>query len=206
MSPFVFPDPVEVPLAYRSDVASLLRRCRADVPHARRVTGHALCLLRATAGAFADPGAQDRYAAELALGAALHDIGHFVAQRGHHRHSRYLIRHAEETARWPAALRDRVAALAFTHRNKPRPDWLRRVFEGDADGMRLGALLRLADGLDRRHAPGVDIVSCEERKAAWRLAVRGLAAADGERLLRNKADLFALAFGAELRLVPVGPP
>lgn len=189
-----------LPAGYAEDARTLIAQFGADAGHSRRVAAHAAQLLEGAIGAFDHPDRQAAYALALLLAASLHDIGRSVRVRDHHRHSRYLIRHSVRTEGWPDDLRATVAALSFVHRRRAKDSWLRKHLRGDRDGLRLGALLRLADGLDRSHMGGIEIVRFGRRGRDWELIVRGLWNRDAERLCERKADLFALAFGRRLRL------
>lgn len=109
--------------------------------------------------------------------ARLHDIGHSIHYRGHHKHSQYLIETAgldgfdereieviAQVARYHRGARPRLKHPAF---GALRP-WQRRAV------VRLTALLRVADALDRTHAGGVDDlrVAITRRKVADRSALR----------------------------------
>jgi exopolyphosphatase/guanosine-5'-triphosphate,3'-diphosphate pyrophosphatase len=119
-------------------VAQFMQRYHVDAPQARRVGALALKLYDKFAGADADETAP-RY---LAWAAKLHEIGISVAYSGYHRHSAYIINHAE----MPGFSRDeqtRLAALVLAHRRS-----LKKVagqIEGQVDwaavlALRLAAL------------------------------------------------------------------
>jgi exopolyphosphatase/guanosine-5'-triphosphate,3'-diphosphate pyrophosphatase len=187
-----------LPAALARDVAALGARFDEDPAHSRRVAAHAGRLLSGCVEAFDHPERRVHYATVLTIAALVHDVGRAVAAQGHERHGRYLVRHAAETAGWDPELRELVAALTQSHRRRARRRWLGRRFGGVEDHLRLAALLRIADGLDRAHDDGVRLRSMERWRGAWRLSVSGLAPADADRLRERKADLFPLAFGEPL--------
>ena len=100
----------------------------------------------------------------LLAGAILHDIGDYVRYDGHHKHSYYLIMHAEILGLTPDE-RVVVANIARYHR-KSAPDMdhpnfreLDKVSRGKVRG--LSAILRIADALDREHRGKVKEVRAE---------------------------------------------
>lgn len=180
----------------RLDAASLLARFGAEQDHALRVASFAMEIYRLAAA----PGSRQSIPHALFLAACLHDIGHFVSEKGHHRHSAYLIENAAETRSWPAGLRAAAAAVARSHRKPWGGDWIRRRFRGDLEAARCAAILRIADGLDRGRLKQVRIVSGKASKDGFHLAVSGLDPLDAAHLLTHKADGWKPAFGHPFHL------
>jgi exopolyphosphatase / guanosine-5'-triphosphate,3'-diphosphate pyrophosphatase len=135
----------------------------------------------------------------LEIAALLHDAGHFVHRKAHHRHGEYLIRNSEIPGLhgWRS---DMVAALVRYHNCKSEPQPEHPSYAA-LDGPRrrqvrlLSSLLRVAEKLESDHAQhiaGVDV------HIAGRRAVFLIRAAEGSRLdlvgLARKADLFEREF------------
>ena len=135
----------------------------------------------------------------LEMAALLHDVGHFVSRKSHHRHGEYLIRNGEipELRGWR---RDMVAALVRYHNSKSEPQ-LEHASYAALDGERrrqarvLTSLLRIAEKLESEHAQrisGVDV------QISGRKAIFVIRALDGTRLdllgLERKSDLFEKEF------------
>jgi exopolyphosphatase/guanosine-5'-triphosphate,3'-diphosphate pyrophosphatase len=135
----------------------------------------------------------------LEMAALLHDVGHFVSRKSHHRHGEYLIRNGEipELRGWR---RDMVAALVRYHNSKSEPQ-LEHASYAALDGERrrqarlLTSLLRIAEKLESEHAQrisGVDV------QISGRKAIFIIRALDGTRLdllgLERKSDLFEKEF------------
>jgi exopolyphosphatase/guanosine-5'-triphosphate,3'-diphosphate pyrophosphatase len=135
----------------------------------------------------------------LEIGALLHDVGHFVNRKSHHRHGEYLIRNGEIPGLrgWRC---DMVAALVRYHNCKSEPQ-LEHASYAALDGPRrrqvrlLTSLLRIAEKLESDHAQrvaGVDIQILDGK------AIFVIRAADGTRLdlagLHRKAELFENEF------------
>lgn len=183
------------------DARRLITRYQADRAHSFRVCAHALSVYTALADlSVIEPSADLHTREALALAALLHDIGHYIADRGHHRHSSYLILHSEVSANWHRALKTSVAALALTHRKKPQKTWLRDHFAGNAKLLQAAAILRLADGLDRGRDPLVQLAFWRREESHVTLTIRGLDEESEARILKRKADLWTMAFGHSLYL------
>jgi len=135
----------------------------------------------------------------LEMAALLHDVGHFVSRKSHHRHGEYLIRNGEipQLRGWR---RDMVAALVRYHNSKSEPQ-LEHASYAALDGQRrrqtrlLTSLLRIAEKLESEHAQriaGVDV------QISGRKAIFVIRALDGTRLdllgLERKSGLFEKEF------------
>jgi exopolyphosphatase/guanosine-5'-triphosphate,3'-diphosphate pyrophosphatase len=119
----------------------------------------------------------------LSAAALLHDIGYHISYDRHHKHSFYLISHAELLGMSPAEQMV-VAHVARYHRGaepaKRHAEFsaLDRLMRRQV--RRLSALLRVADGLDRGHVAAVDRVKvrwierCIRISTVPRIAARSL--------------------------------
>jgi exopolyphosphatase/guanosine-5'-triphosphate,3'-diphosphate pyrophosphatase len=186
-----------------SSVLQLARRCNWDEGHGRQTARLALDLFD-QATDLHGLGPADRELLEHA--SLLHDIGEHVSTESHHKHSAYLIQHGSLRGFAPDEV-DFLAALARAHRGStPRPSHepfgaLDR--EARSRVLRLAALLRVADGLDRGRAGavgGVELVSDGPRS---RLVVK----AEGDISIelfgaRRKRELFERTFDRRLDVVP----
>lgn len=150
-------------------------------------------------------GVPDHLGVLLEVAALLHDVGEVVNQRGHHKHSEYMIR----WGRIPGlddTSREMVALMARCHRKdasrakelinaSPLPK------EQRAQLRKLTALLRLADSLDTDHRSRVEQVVCTRMGGAIviDLVVRDGPSRDDARLLR-KADMLEDELGLDVKL------
>ncbi|MCK7497851.1 MAG: HD domain-containing protein [Comamonadaceae bacterium] len=119
----------------------------------------------------ADPMLDERARQMLEAAALLHDVGYFISYDRHHKHSYHLIRHAELFDFSPRE-REIVANLARYHRKalpKPRHENFAHLALADQQLVgKLGGILRLADGLDRRRSRGVETLTCTAAKRLFR--------------------------------------
>jgi exopolyphosphatase/guanosine-5'-triphosphate,3'-diphosphate pyrophosphatase len=171
-----------------------------DRAHARLVTEFSLTIF----DELREPlDLEDRDRLLLELAAVLHDVGMYISENLHHRHSAYLIKWSDIVG-----LNDNdralVSQIAYFHRVEtpsdehleymafPRPDRVRII--------KLAGILRLADVLDRGHRQNIKNIRAEVDgdRLRLRLAMTG----DLEVVidaLPKKADLLELVTG--LRVV-----
>lgn len=134
------------------------RRYHFDEAHARHVCRFATQLFDDLQRVHAF-GERDRLL--LRASAMLHDIGDYVHYSGHHKHSQYLIEHADIMGITPDE-RAIVANIARYHRKGPpdpsHPAYrdLSKEARGKVRG--LAAILRIADALDREHKQKIESV------------------------------------------------
>lgn len=158
-------------------------------------------------------GARERVILDLA--ATLHDIGWAVTGpdgRGHHKESARLIREAE----WPGVDRgvvEEIALVARYHRKAVPSAATQGAFVRlDAAGARrvcwMAAVLRVADGLDRRHVQAVERMTVEEVRSGdgvgmgLRIRVWGRDGLEAEiRGGLKKADLLEGMLGGVVEIV-----
>lgn len=144
--------------------------------------------------------------ARLILEAAgiLHDIGAFIKTSGHHKHSEYILANSELFGIMQA---DRaVLANVVRYHRKQSPQSTHVNFMGlepelRLEVMKLSAILRVADALDRGHTQKVDIDRVERTET--RLMIRMSVPADLslERFsLAEKANMFEDVFGLKVTL------
>ncbi len=190
---------------YRMHALELMRIYRSDQAHCERVmrfSAQIFELLRARQTTDSQNLHKNESALllRLILAAWLHDVGHFINDVGHHKHSRYIIETARQTMDWDTTLRTDVGSLAFTHRKKAERSWLTTHFANRKELYQLSAILRIADGLDRQHADGVTIIGGQFEEENYVLQIAGLKEAYAKRMIEKKADAWKFAFGHSLAL------
>lgn len=148
------------PPSWRDSVKEFAISCHVDEQHASHVANMALSIYDALARPFGLPQPERKL---LEAAALLHDCGYFISYGSHHKHSYHLIRHSELFGFTPRE-RELIAQVARYHR-KSLPRRKHAAFQSlkEKDQVivaRLGGILRLADGLDRRRNGVVKDVSC----------------------------------------------
>jgi len=148
------------PRTWRESALDFVRSCHVDEPHCLHVARLALSLFDGLSTPF-NLKKSDRKLLEAA--ALLHDVGYFIAYSSHHKHSYHLIRHAELFG-FPPRDRELIAQIARYHRKsmpKRKHETFQALSEDDRRRVeRLGGILRLADGLDRRRCSAVHSLAC----------------------------------------------
>jgi exopolyphosphatase/guanosine-5'-triphosphate,3'-diphosphate pyrophosphatase len=118
----------------------------------------------------------DRYRSLFELAALLHDVGQFIAMKGHHKHSETII----ESEPFPGLSdsdRHIVAALARYHRKSP-PSTKHPIFDGLSANdrevvVKLSPILRIADALDRSHENKISRVQMKKKDKKIILEISG---------------------------------
>ncbi len=177
------------------------RRFDFDEAHAVHVAQLAASLYDQLAALHALP-ARDRRI--LVAAALLHDIGQFVSYRAHHKHAYYLISHSELPGFSPEQI-GLVSLVARYHRKAEPKEEHEGYAELNGDDrervVKLAALLRVADALDREHVQRVREVKASIANGELRLRI----IAAGDQLLERwaidkKGKLLERTFGVTMRL------
>ena len=184
---------------WRAAALDFARSCLVDEEHARHVARLALEMYDVLAEPFS---LGDRERRLLEASALLHDSGYFISYASHHKHSYHLIRHADLLGFTPRE-REIVANTARYHRKsipkKKHENFARLTEEDRLLVCRLGGILRLADGLDRRRSSLVAKVNGNLTRTAFRLSLEGNQDLSVEVFSgREKGDLFESAFKRKL--------
>ncbi|MGD0304761.1 MAG: HD domain-containing protein [Candidatus Acidiferrales bacterium] len=135
----------------------------------------------------------------LEIGALLHDIGHFINRKSHHRHGEYLVRNGDLLGLrgWR---RDMVGALVRYHNSKSEPALDHPSYAAlDSERRRharlLTSLLRIAEKLESEHAQRIEGVDVQ---ISGHKAIFLIRATEGTRLdlagTQRKAELFEQEF------------
>ena len=177
----------------------MARECNYEEPHARQVTRLALRLFDELKDLHQ---LNDEHRLWLQSAALLHDIGWVRGQKEHHKASRDLILQSEHI-KLPLADKTIIALVARYHRRTMPADDHR--FYADLNLQqkeivrKLAALLRIADGLDRRHISSVKDLSCviEPKKVIIKIDSDNFSDMERE-TAKEKADLFEAVFQKEI--------
>lgn len=180
--------------AYSGAIA-LGRRFQFDEPHARHVARLAASIFDQTRTLHGLKRDDRRLLVSAAL---LHDIGTFIGYKRHHKHSLYIINESE-LAGMTADETLIVANLARYHRkNTPAAhhETFMRLAEKDRDRVvKLSAILRLADSLDREHLQRVDTIRADLKGNVLELTITGRGDLLLERWsLQRKSQFFQKTF------------
>ncbi len=180
---------------------TLGRKYRFDERHSLQVASLALELFRELQ---AEHGLGPHHAVLLRTAAILHDIGAFVSNTGHHKHSMYLILNSEL---FGLTHRDNtmVALVARYHRRsepKPtHPEYMALDRNSRMIVSKLAALLRVADALDRSHLQHARTVSFSREEQRFIITLTDVEDVTLERVaIKEKGNLFENMFGLQIAL------
>lgn len=187
------------PPTWKDSVKGFAVSCHVDEQHAAHVAGMALSIFDTMSLPF-ELKTSERKLLEAA--SLLHDSGYFISYGSHHKHSYHLIRHAELFGFTPRE-RELIAQIARYHRKslpKRKHDAFQNLKEKDQVTVaRLGGILRLADGLDRRRNGLVQDVSCLFGSTTLTIHLTATEDVSVEIFGANtKKDLFEKAFGCSV--------
>ncbi len=138
----------------------------------------------------------------LSAAALLHDVGFHIAHESHHKHSFYLIKNSELTG-FSELEKQIIANIARYHRGGfPRdkhPDFM-ELNEKDRDLVwKLGAILRLADALDRSYESKIKDIRLTRNKQNLVLELVSHSNIESElQAIEKKKDMFEQAFNCTL--------
>jgi exopolyphosphatase/guanosine-5'-triphosphate,3'-diphosphate pyrophosphatase len=179
---------------------SFARRLEYDQPHAEHVRELGILLFDQLQPVHHLP-AQARVQLEAA--ALLHDVGHMVSHRGHHKHGEYLALNGDVAG---LEGRDRaiVAALVRYHNRKSAPAGHHVAYSSLNNNdqrivRRLAAILRIAEALDHSHRQRVTNLHASFQRGAVGLQIT--ATGDVTEDLRDairSAELFEKEFHVRL--------
>ena len=181
----------------RSVVEEMAERFAVPLRHARKSARLASDLFRGLQTLHKLP---PNYGRLLEAAACLHDVGHFVSDTRHHKHSYYLVANSDMPG-FTRAEREIVANLCRYHRKAvPSPEHSNLQLL-DSEGRRAVALLnpviRMADSLDRSRAQRVRSVDCKIRDNDIQIALNVAPDADidlevwaAERLSENFRQVY----------------
>jgi exopolyphosphatase/guanosine-5'-triphosphate,3'-diphosphate pyrophosphatase len=179
----------------RKSVTALAQRTDCDLRHATHVARLATRIFDQTKALHG----LERDARDLLHSAAmLHESGMHISDRGHHRHSYYLIRHADLRGFTEDQLLV-IANVARYYRKSPpepeHPNFAELTPELRAQVQRLAAILRIAEGLDRGHRQRVRDVAVRTKMQKVAFVARTRADASVELISAVKrARYFASLF------------
>jgi exopolyphosphatase/guanosine-5'-triphosphate,3'-diphosphate pyrophosphatase len=181
-----------------ASAASLGRKFHYDESHARHVADLSLAIFDALVR---EHGLGSHERLLLEVGSLLHDVGTFIKTSGHHKHGEYIVANSEIFGLNLVDLTI-VANVVRYHRKSPpsttHVNFIALPREARIVVMKLAAILRVADALDRGHDQRVHDAAFERREERFVIKATGVADLSLERLsLAEKGDMFEDVFGLE---------
>jgi exopolyphosphatase/guanosine-5'-triphosphate,3'-diphosphate pyrophosphatase len=163
----------ELPAEQRTTVEQMAEHYGVPIKHARKVARMANTLFTSLHVLHE---LSPQYGRLLEAAAHLHDIGHYVSDNKHHKHSYYLVANSDLPG-FTARERELIANLCRYHRravpNEMHLNWQGLDLEGKRAVQFLAPILRLADNLDRSQDQRVKELNVVVRPDEVRLELRG---------------------------------
>lgn len=140
----------------------------------------------------------------LSAAALLHDVGYHISHESHHKHSLYLIKYSEMTG-FSETEKLMIANIARYHRaalpKEKHFDFMQLSEKDRKIVAQLGAILRIADALDRGYENHVKNIKFKRTKQDLFLKLVSPQDCRIERkAIEQKKDLFEIAFGCNLKV------
>ncbi len=184
----------------RRVVEQMARRYGVSVPHARQVAALAHRLFESLQPLHKLPPEAGRL---LEAASYLHDVGHFISDSAHHKHSAYVVQNSGMPG-FTDSERQTIALLCRFHR-RSMPNSRHENFQilpGDQKQslLMLLPLLRLADSLDRSHSQEIESVGCRLESGSVFIDVRGARPDLDLWAAERVAEVFRNVYGKALEL------
>ena len=181
------------------DVFAIGRRFHYEESHALQVADLAETIFDALAPVY---NLKRHERTLLSAAALLHDVGYHVSHEAHHKHSQYLIKHSEMTG-FSETEKNIIANIARYHRGAmPKESHVEfvKLSVGDRSTVaRLGAILRLAEALDRGHENHVTAMRFRlERQNLTLKLISDKDCTVERKAIELKKDLFEAAYNCTL--------
>ena len=180
----------------KAAAVSLAQKYQADEKHGTHTAALARLIFEATR---TQHRMGDRELLLLEVASIVHDIGLFVAARGHHRHAYYLLKHSEIFGLSGTDLEIVANVARYHRRGGPQADHPSYASLPRTDRItvnRLSGILRVADALDKSHAQRIQDPKVTVAGDELRIDVEGIEDLALERLaLDQKSALFEEVFG-----------
>jgi exopolyphosphatase/guanosine-5'-triphosphate,3'-diphosphate pyrophosphatase len=177
------------------------RKYNFDQPHAEQVAYLAGILFRAMQEEHQLP---EKYEMILTTAALLHEIGRFISERSHHKHSMYLIQNSDLFGVGTKDL-NMMALVARYHRKaEPRAGhslYDRLPKDGRVAVCKMAAILRVADALDAGHAQRIRNLQIRIQPDTVLIRIRNVLDLSLEKIaMQRKRKLFETVYGKRVVL------
>jgi len=180
---------------------SLAEKYRVDLVHARNVAETAVRLFDELQP---DHGLGARHRLLLRVAGLLHEVGSFVSNVAHHKHSYYLIAHSEIFGLNRDDTEIAAHVARYHRRSSPKPSHLEYIALPRESRMvvnKLAAILRVADALARTRGRKIENLRFQRRSDEFVICLPGAPDLVLERRsLAVKGDMFEDVYGMTLRL------
>jgi len=186
----------------RASALSLGKKYHFDLEHAKHVTELSLQIFDQMKK---DHNLDARSRLLLEVSAILHDIGTFIKPSGHHKHGQYIVENSELFGLSPADIAIVGNVVRYHRKSPPMPSHLSYMALPREDRLivlKLAAILRVGDALDRGHSQKIDSLRLERHDEEMLIHADYEADVAAEKYgLNDKAGMFEDVFGYKVTLV-----
>jgi exopolyphosphatase/guanosine-5'-triphosphate,3'-diphosphate pyrophosphatase len=177
------------------------RKFSFDESHALHVAEIASILFTALQNEHA---LNNRYKLLLKIASLLHDIGSYISVRSHHKHSHYLIQNSELFGLNRKDIQIIALIARYHRRSTPKPihaEYMSFDHESRLIIVKLAAILRVADALDRSNNHRIKEISCSKKKDTLLITIPDIEDISLEQLaLQSKGTMFEDVYGMKVIL------
>jgi exopolyphosphatase/guanosine-5'-triphosphate,3'-diphosphate pyrophosphatase len=184
-----------------ASAVNLGRKLNFDEQHALNVSTLATQLFDQLQ---ADHGLNRHHRLLLEIAALLHDVGKFINESAHHKHSQYIVQNSDVFGLNSDDMRILSNVVRYHRKSLPTRthiSFMSLQREERLAVMKMAALLRVADALDTRHSSSIRAVSLErgDEELFIRCSNQGDLSAE-RHSIGLKGDLFEETFGLRVIL------
>ena len=184
-----------------ASAVNLGRKYHFDEPHHRHVARLCMALFDALSRVH---GMSRRERMMLEVAATLHDIGMFIKGSGHQKHGQYIVANSEVFGLHSEELAIIANVIRYHRGALPAPTDMEYVALQKDERIlmiKMAAILRVADALDRGHSQHIRSITVEKKSDAIFVYAHGCYDLSLEQIgLEEKADLFQDVFGYKIIL------
>ncbi len=188
-------------LQVRASALSLGKKYHFDLEHAKHVAELSLQIFDQMKK---DHNLDPRSRLLLEVAAILHDIGTYIKPSGHHKHSQYLVENSEIFGLNRSDIGIIGNVVRYHRKTMPLPSHLTYINLPREDRLavlKLAAILRVADALDRGHSQKITNLRLERHDEEMHLKADYTADVASERFsLSDKCNMFEDVYGYKVIL------
>src|SRR5512133_1360886 len=145
-----------------------------------------------------------RYKLLLKIASLLHDIGSYISVRSHHKHSHYLIQNSELFGLNRKDIQIIALIARYHRRSAPKPihaEYMSFDHDSRLIIVKLAAILRIADALDRSNNHRIKEITCSKKKDTLLITIPDIEDVSLEELaLQSKGTMFEDVYGLKVVL------
>jgi exopolyphosphatase / guanosine-5'-triphosphate,3'-diphosphate pyrophosphatase len=136
----------------------------------------------------------------LSHASLLHDIGSFISEKKHNRHTKYIIESDKLLDTYPEDKRLILALIAFNHRKKINKQTMLLQKKDRDIAIKLSAILRVADSLDFSNEK-IEIKDISIQDSEVKISFKGVIPEKPAEKLILKKDLFIDVFNLNVTII-----